>query len=372
MRILFNTKPFQMSDKTGVGYYVLNLYSRLLDSGINVVPTLDTKSQKMVSSLSKISLRLRNIFGERYSSVIRHIGDAFISSLSRKKGSFDLYHETTLDPMPDMDIPRIYTVYDLSFFSCPELLPADFVKKVGSSVSGNVSVSDRIIVISNFVKNELVYFLGVPEEKIDVIHLAPAAVFARQAAGLLKPARLKFTSKDYILYVGTIDPRKNLKTLIMAFREISAEYDLALIIAGGLGWRSENILSYPEELGMKDNVIFTGYVDEEILPDLYRNALAFVYPSLYEGFGLPPLEAMACGVPVIISSIPPLMEVAGEAALSFNPHDHEELAHLLNKVISSPSLRSDIIKKGLDKVKDYSWAKVAESTIRTYARTIEG
>jgi glycosyltransferase involved in cell wall biosynthesis len=184
--------------------------------------------------------------------------------------------------------------------------------------------------------------------------------------------RLKFTTKDYLLYVGTVDPRKNLKTLIRAFREINVKYGLALVIAGGSGWRYGDIVSFPEELGIKDDVVFTGYVDEETLLDLYNNALAFVYPSLYEGFGLPPLEAMACGVPVIVSNIPPLIEVAGDAALSFSPHDHEELAGLLDKLISSPSLRSDMIKKGTTRAKDYSWKRVAESTMRTYGRVLKG
>ncbi|MEW6416527.1 MAG: glycosyltransferase family 1 protein [Nitrospirota bacterium] len=375
MRVLLNTKPFVLSHKTGVGYYVFNLYRELLKSGIDVVPTLDTTSRTLVSSLSKVSSRLRNLMGKWYPSFVRYIGDALISGLSEKDGntsSFDIYHETSLDPLPEIKTKSVCNLYDLSFMNCTEFLPEDFVKNARTNVTKNVLTAKSIIVNSQFVKDETIDLMKIPEEKIEIIPLAPSSVYHRLDEPVSRPENVKrFTKKDYILYVGTIEPRKNLRTLMKAFRLIKEKYDISLIITGNLGWLYDDIISFPEKVGIKGDVVFTGYIDEGTLLYLYNHALVFVYPSLYEGFGLPPLEAMACEVPVIISNIPPLTEVAGDAALRFNPSDHEELADVLDNVISSESLRRELVQKGIRKVKEYSWEKAALSTIQTYKKALE-
>lgn len=375
MRVLLNTKPLILSNKTGVGYYTFNLYSELLRSGIDVIPTLDITSQTLVSSLSKVSSQMRRLTGKWYPSFVRYIGDALISRLSKKEGNtpfFDIYHETSLDPMPEIKTKSVCNLYDLSFMNCTEFLPGDFVKNARTNVTKNVLTAKRIIVNSQFVKNETMNLVKVPEEKIEVIPLAPSSIYYRLDELTSKPESVRrFTEKDYVLYVGTVEPRKNLKILMKAFRIIKTKYNLSLIIAGGLGWLYDDIISYPEALGIKGDVIFTHYVDEKTLLYLYNYALVFVYPSLYEGFGLPPLEAMACGLPVIISNIPPLTEVAGDAAITFNPKDHEELADVIDKILSSGSLRSEMIQKGIQRAKEYSWEKVAASTIQAYTKVLE-
>ncbi|GAB4419842.1 MAG: glycosyltransferase family 1 protein [Thermodesulfovibrionales bacterium] len=286
--------------------------------------------------------------------------------------SYDIYHETSLAQMPEFAGKKIMNLYDLSFLSCPEFLVKDFAHYARENVKRNVLFADRIIVNTGFIKGEALNFLRIPEEKIDVIPLAPSSIYCLIGEYKAKPRKItKLTKKDYILYVGTVEPRKNLKILIRAFKEIRERYDTSLVIAGRLGWLYDDIVKYPEELGIREDVIFTGYVDEESLLYLYNHASVFVYPSLYEGFGLPPLEAMACGTPVIISEIPPLKEVAGDAAIAFNPKDHEELAGKIETVISSDTLRSDMIQRGFERVKGYSWSKTAALTIETYKRAIE-
>jgi glycosyltransferase involved in cell wall biosynthesis len=145
---------------------------------------------------------------------------------------------------------------------------------------------------------------------------------------------------------------------------------VALVLAGGKGWLCDDILEIPRRLGIGDDVIFTGYVTEEELLYLYNSASAVVYPSLYEGFGLPVVEAMACGAPLIISDIPSLKEVAEDAALSFQPDDHEALASLLERVLWSESLRDDLRQRGLRRAADYSWERVAAMTIAAYRRAL--
>lgn len=374
MRVLLNTKPLVLFDKSGVGYYTLNIYRELLKSGIDIVPTLDTKSQTLINSLSKVSSQLRSALGKWYPSFIIRVGDALIKSLSKKEAAkvhFDIYHETSLDPLPEISAKIVSNLYDLSFLRFPHFFIKEFSQYVSANVKKNVLSAERIIVNTEFVKNEAMELLQIPGEKIDVIPLAPAALYhrtERRPSGTNQSGR--FTNRDYILYVGNVEPRKNLKILIRAFRDIRANYDISLIIAGKLGWLYDDIIAYPETLGIKDFVIFTNYVDEKTILDLYNHALVFVYPSVYEGFGMPVLEAMSCGTPVIISGIPSLTEVAKDAALAFKPEDSDGLAGVMDKVISSEALRTEMSRKGIKRASEYSWKKAAELTVETYSRAL--
>ena len=376
MRVLLNTRPLALFKKTGIGYYVFNLHRELLKSDIEIVTTLDTKSRTLVNSLSRISTQLRRLLGERYNPVAKFFGDALIGRLSKKgtaESFFDIYHETSLDPMPEINARRtICNVYDISFLRYPEYLTEDFAGYAAANVRRSVTAADRIIVNTQFIKDEVMTLYGIQPEKIDIVPLAPGGNYY-QNRHAPRPAKIRrFTEKNYVLYVGTVEPRKNLRTLIKAFREVRSKHDLSLIIAGKLGWLYDDIISYPGELGIRDDVIFTEYVSERTVLQLYNNALIFVYPSSYEGFGLPPLEAMACGVPVIISDIPPLMEVAGDAALTFKKDDAEDLAKVMEQLITSGSLRADLVRKGAKKAEGYSWKKVAASTVKTYEKALEG
>jgi glycosyltransferase involved in cell wall biosynthesis len=274
--------------------------------------------------------------------------------------------------MPKIEIKTVCNIYDLSFITYPQFFPNDLSQYWRINVAENAHAAGRVIVNTQVVKEEAAALLKLPEEKIDIIPLAPSGFYRLNTQGELDPKEARrFTMKDYILYVGTVEPRKNLKVLIRAYKDIKRKYDLALVIAGGPGWYHKDIVSYPKELGIEGDVIYTKYVDETSLLYLYRHASVFVYPSLYEGFGLPPLEAMACGIPVLISDIPSLREVTGDAALTFNPKDHEELAHLLDRVLSSESLRMDMKNNGLRRSSEYSWEKVVRATIQTYQKTLK-
>ena len=371
MRVLLNTKPLVFSKKTGIGYYIDNLYRALRESGEDVIPTLRSESLTFIGYLGMLSSRLRTLIGKRYPAFIGKMGDALIERLNKHEKHFDIYHETSLDLISEITIKSVCTIYDFSVVRYPEYFGKDFAKSVSPNVAKNASIAERIIVTTQFIKNEAVDLMNVPETKIDVIPLAPSATYYPVEKSASRPSEVnRFTEKDYILYVGTIEPRKNLKTLMRAFRQTRSRNDIALIIAGDFGWLYDDIIGYPEELGIRGDVIFTEYVDEKTLLYLYNYALFLVYPSLYEGFGLPPLEAMSCGVPVIISDIPPLTEVCGDAALAFDPSNHEDLADKMERLLSEETLRSALRLKGLHRANDYSWKKTALSTIQTYERAI--
>ncbi len=374
MRVLLNTKLLMTSNKAGIGSYVFNLYNELLKAGIDVVPTLSETSFSLVSSIGSVSSRLRATFGKFYPPFVRRVGDAVYRHLYQKDtgvSAYDLYHETVLEPMPVIRTRSVCNIYDFSFVRYPGFFIEGFAEKARMNVGRNAAAVDRIIVNTRFIKEEAMEILKLPGERIDVIPLAASDSYRKAhdpTSG--HDGEKRYTEKDYILYVGTVEPRKNLKTLIRAYKELRGKYDVALVIAGGLGWFYDDIIACPGELGLKEDVIFTNYISEGRLRTLYDHASVFVYPSVYEGFGIPPLEAMTCGVPAVLSDIPSLREVAGDSALFFHPADHEELAHEVGRLLSSESLRTEMNQRGLRKAEEYSWRRVAAETISTYEKAL--
>jgi glycosyltransferase involved in cell wall biosynthesis len=362
------------SNRAGVGTYVLNLYNELVKAGVDVVTPIDETSISLVSSVGKVSSRLRATFGKYYPPFVGRAGDAVYRYLYRKdtgRSGYDLYHETNLEPMPAIRTRSVCNIYDFSFVRYPNFFIEGFAEKARMNAGRNAAAVDRIIVNTRFIKEEAMEILKLPGERIDVIPLAaPDSYRKAHDPSSGDDGEKRYTEKEYILYVGTVEPRKNLKTLIRAYKELRGKYDVALVIAGGLGWFYDDIVAYPGELGLKKDVIFTNYINEGRLRSLYDNASVFVYPSVYEGFGIPPLEAMTCGVPAVLSDIPSLREVAGDSALYFHAADHEELAHKVGRLLSSESLRTDMKQRGLRRAKEYSWQRVGAETIRTYEKAL--
>jgi glycosyltransferase involved in cell wall biosynthesis len=183
--------------------------------------------------------------------------------------------------------------------------------------------------------------------------------------------RRKRLPDRFILFLGTIEPRKNVSRLISAFGQLVASdpratSDLYLVVAGGKGWLSDPVFARVEALGLQDRVLFPGYVPEEEKALWYNAATCFCFPSLYEGFGLPPLEAMACGVPVVASNASSLPEVVGDAGLTVPPQDTAALGEALHRLTVDPALRADLAQRGRARVNRFSWTKAARQTARVY------
>jgi glycosyltransferase involved in cell wall biosynthesis len=237
--------------------------------------------------------------------------------------------------------------------------------------------AEMLIVPSTAVAEDVVHYLHVERERITVIPMGCAPRFQPshepvRVAGIRQRYDLP---ERYVLFVGTLEPRKNVKTLLQAFAHVIADAPqdgLRLVIAGGEGWGSEDYLATVAALKMDDYVVFTGFVEDDDLPDLYRGALLFVYPSLYEGFGLPVLEAMACGTPVITSNRTSLPEVAGDAALFVDPTQPEMLAAAISSVMYDGELRQALRAKGLARAGAFTWDAVAEHTLALYRAIGEG
>jgi glycosyltransferase involved in cell wall biosynthesis len=374
MRVVLNTRPL-LFEKTGIGYYIEHLYRGLSESKeVQVYPTIDHSSTGTLRRLSRGAQVFRKVLGNSVLKLTIPLGDFLISKKESmyKTMEADIYHETNYDAIPRGRWKTVVTMYDLTFLKYPGYLPDEVVRKCRANIHA-LARADRVIVHTHAIKTEVMSLLALPGERIDVIPLAPSEncspvdeVLSETPCGLER-----YTPDDYILHVGTIEPRKNIPVLLRAFKILREKHQLKLILAGGEGWLNDSIIRLPRELNIQNDVILTGYVDGAILRSLYHHALVLVCPSLYEGFGLPPLEAMACGTPVIISDALSLREVAGDAAMSFPTMDHEELAAQLEKVVTSNSLRQELIRKGLDRAGEYSWQRVIAETIRTYQKVLE-
>ena len=236
--------------------------------------------------------------------------------------------------------------------------------------------SDKIISVSGNLKEEIVNFLKVPDERVVVVlHGVSDIFFPVQRADLLGNCKKKYGIKgEYILFVGNNVPGKNLENLVSAFNYLKGKYKIShqLVLVGSidlLKGRKELLLAAIQqatEIDMDRDVVFTGFVEHTDLPFLYSGASVFVFPSYCESFGLPLLEAMACGTPVVTSNISAMPEVVGDAGILVNPYNIEEIAEAVYQVLSRSSLREKLVEKGLERVKHFSWENIAKKTLAVY------
>ena len=263
----------------------------------------------------------------------------------------------------------VVTVHDLSFILLPQFFRPGNRMYLSTMTRLSVQRADRVIADSESTKRDVVRILKVPAERVDVIHLAVEPIFRPLPADDVRDFRQSSGLPDrYILYVGTLEPRKQLPTLLRAYalaRSGGAELP-TLVVGGGKGWGHEGIFRLVDELGLGDQVLFPGFLPLADLPLWYNGASLFAYPSRYEGFGLPVLEAMSCGTPVVTTAASSLPEVAGDAALLVPPGDVEALARALVSLILDVDRRDDLARRGLARAALFSPDTVIRRTVETY------
>lgn len=286
-------------------------------------------------------------------------------------GRVNLYHATDFVLPPTLPKARtLLTVHDLSFVRVPETASPGLRAYLARVVPLSARRADHILADSQATKADLIDLYGVQAEKIDVLLSGIDVRFAPTqyvVGGMTIRSKYGIGNQPYILSVGTVQPRKNYARLIQSLAALrQRNYDLQLVIAGGKGWLEDPIYETIRDTHMEDFVHFIGFADETDLPALYSGAVCFAFPSLYEGFGLPILEAMACGTPVVTSNVSSLPEVAGDAALMVNPYNTEEIAEAIRRLIYDQALRESLIEKGYNQVKKFSWDKSAQQLIQIY------
>jgi len=296
-------------------------------------------------------------------------------------GEVDVFHS------PDFLLPplrhgrAILTVHDLSFRRRPECADAALAAYLNRAVPPSIQRAHLVLADSLSTKADLVELLGVPAAKIEVLYPGVGDTYrpVRDEAPLAA-VRQKYNLPDnFVLFVGTIEPRKNLVTLLKAWTKMrisdfgfrNSQFEIRnwkLVIAGSRGWLYDETFATVERLGLSGDVVFLGYVPEADLPALYSLARLFVFPSLYEGFGLPPLEAMACGTPVVCANTSSLPEVAGDAALLVDPLDADGLAAAMQQALGDEELRARMVERGWRQAAHFTWRAAAQQLLAIYER----
>ncbi len=352
--------------QAGIGQYIVRL--------IQALAKIDRTDQFIIFKSRKDQSRIlsqANFHREDLWTPSHHRFERWALSAELLPFKLDVLHSPDFIPPSRTRFPSVITVHDLAFLLYPRFLTRQSARYYGQ-VDLAARQADHIIAVSESTKRDTIRLLGVPEEKITVIYEAAHPVFVPTAdQNKLTQIRAQYNlPADFILFVGTIEPRKNLPTLLRAFRRLRDNYksEAILAIAGNRGWLADDVDKIISELKLGDTVRFLGGVHNEELVYLYNAAQVFVFPSFYEGFGLPPLEAMACGTPVIVSNVSSLPEVVGDAGMLINPEDVEGLTVAMWRVLSDEKLRREMSQKGLKRAQIFSWERAARETLDVYRK----
>jgi glycosyltransferase involved in cell wall biosynthesis len=365
-RIVINTIPLQGS-LTGVGHYTNQLvrYFSLLDSRHEYTYYYGFFSKTLVGSGHPVQ-RLRGQLPKTpwFRTTLRE-AVFFFSRLFHSE--FDLYFEPNFIPTRIKARKIVTTVHDFSFRLFPEAHPRDRIQYFDKNFANNILRSDRIITDSVYIKNEAMQFLALPAERITPVYLGvDHGVFKIYDRETLKSRKEDLALPEkFILFVGTREPRKNLDRLMRAYAELpeQVQKEFSLVLIGPRGWGESDPAARQK---LANRVLVLDYLETQKLALAYNLASVLVYPSLYEGFGLPPLEAMACGCPVVVSRAASLPEVCADAACYVDPKDVQSIAEGVSTVLSDDELRRSLIKKGAERVKLFTWENTARKTLEVF------
>ncbi len=288
----------------------------------------------------------------------------------------DLFHFLDFVIPPVRHGSVVLTVHDLSFLLVPECAEAGLRTHLERAVPQAVRQADFVTADSENTRNELTTLLDVPPDRVDVVYGGVDPRFAPIADEMaLEAIRLKYgLFYPFVLYLGTIEPRKNLTRLLQAYRLLRRQGHVRhrLVLGGGLGWLYQDVLREIDEMAADEEVVFLGRIPDDDLPALYNLCDFFVFPSLYEGFGLPPLEAMACGRAVVCSNTSSLPEVIGDAGLLVSPYDVEALAAAMGELAANCELRTRLGQRGIERAASFTWDRSARRLLDVYQRVVTG
>jgi glycosyltransferase involved in cell wall biosynthesis len=365
--------------EAGIGQYARNLVNAMLAQDADNKYTLITSGRPTKEHLfpTASNVRGRSVFlPDRYLNILWYRWRVpFYANFFT--GPADIYHglDFVLPPLAG-NARKVVTVHDLAFLQHPETAVPSLAAYLNKVVPESVAAADVVAAISHTTKQALIEHYKTPAEKITVIPCGIAPHFKRITDPiLLEATRHKFRLKrPFVLCVGTLEPRKNHLGLIKAFYEVQQrkENSAILAIAGGKGWLYEETLNTVKELKLENKVRFLGRVSDLELITLYSLADVFAFPSFFEGFGIPPLEAMACGAPVITSNTSSLPEVTGDAAIQVDPYDIHAIANAISRLLGDKHLQEKLRQKGYLQAKQYTWSNAAHKMLSVYQKLYNG
>lgn len=379
-KVVIDATPIS-SKPSGIGFYVANLIERLyclqsqkkFQLGITYQPGMKNWLKgkleypsylKQYSNLHLLPLpvTISNLVARFPNPLFAYLEDSF--------GSPDIVHGTNYVVYPYQRSLRVMTIHDLTCIKYPNYIHP-VVKTYANRIKQCLNWTDLVIAVSESSKRDIIKYLAVEPERIYVTPQASrysSNYLSAERAEKLQNSYSYDFSKPYLLLVSTIEPRKNIISLIRAFNLLKEKHKIEhqLVLIGQKGWRYQSIFKSIENSSWKHHIHCLGYLPDELVALFYAKADVFVYPSYYEGFGLPVLEAMTLGTPVITSNVSSLPEVAGDAAILIDPHNFPQLADAILKVISDSQVRQELIQKGKERAKLFSWERTAKETINAY------
>jgi glycosyltransferase involved in cell wall biosynthesis len=377
MKIILDIGPL-LVESVGIKYYTINLVRNILKLNMGgevlLFPFLTEKTKKTFEGLNYKGFVIKEQYQKWLFAILASSGGGTLVS-KLFLNNWDLFWTPGTFLLP---IRRgvVGTIYDLTTVIFPQFHKKKVVKhqeKMFHYLRKNASL---IIAISDNTKSDIMKYLRIPEDKIRTIYCGVGDEFRKIEDNHHLKSGLRGIGVDYpyLFYLGTLEPRKNVEKLIEAFIRLKKEKRIneKLVVAGMQGWGYQHVFNKVASSNIEKDIIFTGFVSNEFLPFLYNGASAFVYPSLYEGFGLPVLEAMACGVPVVTSNVSSLPEVAGNVAVLINPYSVDELADGIWRILSDEDLRNGCITKGMERAKSFTWERCAMETLKVFKEVYDG
>jgi len=361
-----------LPNRSGVGNYVLHLVQNLrqVDPEPIYYFLAQKKNLSLLGNLAREQNPLLTIFSHE-NHPLSDFWEHFILPIRLKRMGINVFHgPASLIPFRKNHCGLIVTIHDLVAFLFPETIPLKYGAYMRYLLRQAVKRADMIIAVSYHTKKDLIQILKVPPEKIVVIHEAPSPIFSpcdkKEAQARLKQ-RYGITKK-FIYHLGNIEPRKNLIVLLEAFTRVCQDLgnEYQLVVSGQKGWLTHSLSHFLKNYPAQDQVLFTGYVPMEDIPLFMNGAEVFVFPSLYEGFGLPVLEAMSCGTPVISSNCSSIPEIVGLAGVLIDPTDIQELADSIIGLLRNPEEKMRLSQLGKEQAALFSWDEVARKTLDVY------
>jgi glycosyltransferase involved in cell wall biosynthesis len=354
--------------QSGIHRYAVELIGHLGNALGDDRAIIYTGSTSNNPGSQSISVRNPSISVEH--PVARIAWENLVLPLRMRRDGIDLYHGLAFTSPRGIGTPSIVTIHDLAFLSWPEQVPGRRSRYLSRAVRDSVRRAERVIAVSEHTKCDVIELLGMPEERIDVTPLGVDLSMKRAGSDAVEAFRGQHRLENpFILAVGNLEPRKNLTALVRAFASVVNHIPHNLVLVGAEGWRTESLHRVLEEPALRGRVRLQGFASPEDLPLWYSACDMFVIPSLYEGFGLTLLEALACGAPSIASNRASLPEVAGDAALLVDP-DAESLAAAIETLAGDQELRNRLAAQGPIQAAHFSWQRTAELTVASYRKAL--
>jgi glycosyltransferase involved in cell wall biosynthesis len=357
----------------GAGYYILHLVRAFsqTDYGFEVIVFCHRQGLNLLG-LAK-STHMKFIEVPDYTPAQRLLWEQTLFPACIRRAGVDLLHSLHYTKPLFSPTRSVVTFHDMTFFLYPGLHTRLKRLFFPAAIRASAKQADALIAVSESTRRDSIRILNISPEKITTTVLGVEPIFRPITdERLLQAIREKYKlPQRFLLYVGLVEPRKNLPLLIRAFKRLlDGGLEHSLVIVGRLGWGYEGVFRLIEECNLKDRVTFTGYIDRQELPFIYNSAEVFVYPTLYEGFGLPVLEAMACGTPVVTTDIASLPEIVGEAGLLTPVSDEVNLGKNIMNILENPELRQRLSMAGCERAAGFTWERTARETAQVYKRTL--